>query len=424
MPAPEKPTPLKIFRKRLDAARKDRAFLKERQRRERDAQKQRKQWENTQKAREKELAPSVLDLPGVWLEKRRKAKRRQEEKRQYASLGADPQASPIPGGWLGKAARAWFAGITSDRERLWRRVAGALGAIAVLLLVCCLVIYFRFTPARPLVTVGNRVIQRREYQDDLDAAAGKSVLTNLVFSELIRQAAAKAGVTPTPAQIDARLAQIAQHGTPSPPGMSAAQIRDRMALTLALENLRVQGVPASDAEIEDFYRKNAGRFAQPARVESILVLTQSEFEAQAATSLLAKGKTAAEVAAQPDMHVDGENGFHLNFNALPVSKSQQIRLTALSMQIGQITTLPLGNFFLTIKCLHKDAANQPSLSQIREEVALMVKLSKAPSASAELARLYQTNPPKFDMQRYSAYFSDVEHADQSATDAAPKPAGP
>ena len=424
MPDPEKPSPLKALRKRLDAARKDRAFLKQRRQQEHNAQMQRKRWESQQKAREKELTPSVLDLPGVWLEKRRKAKRRQEEKRQYASLGADPQTPAIPGGRLGKAARAWFAGITADRERLWRRVAGAMGLIAALLLVCCLVIYNRFSPARPLVTVGNRVIQRREYQADLDAAAGKSVLTNLVFTELIRQAAAKASVTPTPAQIDARLAEIAQHGTPTPPGMNTAQIRDRLALTLALENLRVQGVSASDAEIVDFYRQHAAQLAQPARVQSILVLTRSEFEAQTATGLLAKGKTAAEVAAQPDMRVDGENGFHLNLNALSTSKSQQIRMTALSMQAGQITTLPVGNFFLTIKCLRKDAATQPPLSQIRDEVALMVKLSKAPSANAELARLYQANRPKFDIERYNAYFDDVEHADPSATDATPKPAGP
>ncbi len=421
MATSEKPSPLKVLRKRLDAARKDRAFLKERRRLQNASQMQRRLWENKQKSAERERSISqVLDLPGTWLEKRRAKKRRQEEKRQYAELGTGPQTPKTLPGRINQAARVRFAAMTANRERLWRRVAGALGVAAAALLVSNLVIYSRFTPTRPLVTIGNRVIQRREYQAELDDAAGKAVLTKIVYTELIRQAAAKAGVTPTPAQIDTRMEEMARHGTPLPEGMDPAQIRDSLGLRLALENLRVQGIPASDGEIADFYQKNAALLAQPGSVQSILALTPSEFEAQTATALLAKGATAPEMAAQPDMRVDGQNGFHLNMNAMPDAMRQKLRQTALAMQPGQITTMPLGNAFLTIKCLHKEAPDQPPLSQVREEIALMVKLNKAPSANAELARLYQANRPNFDMERYSAYFADVEHVNPSAPDAGPK----
>ena len=412
MPAPEKPSPFKAFRKKLDAARKDRAFLMQRRQQERTARLQRRRYENARKAAEKKLTTSLLDLPGVWLEKQRTQKRRLAEKRQYASLGAAPP--PLtPAARLGKAVRARLTRITQDRERLWRRLAGALGVVAIALLVCCVVIYSRYSPARPLVTIGNRVIQRREYQADLDAAAGKSVLTNLVFSELIRQAATKAGIMPTPAQIDARLAVIARRGMPLPASIDPAHLRERIGLTLALENLRVEGIAASDAEIEDFYRKNAAQLAQPAQVQTILVLTPTEFEAQTATGLLAKGATSHEVAAQPDMRVDGENGFHLNLNTLPDAQGQKVRDTALAMQAGQIMTLPLGNVFLTIKCIQKNPQVQPPLSEVRDQVALMVKLGKAPSESVELARLYQANRPKFDIERYNIYFDKLDHADLS-----------
>ena len=410
MPVPEKLGPFKALREKLNAARKDRAFLKERSRQQRVAQQQRRRWENAQKAAEKKHNFShLLDLPGVWLAKRRRRKILQEANRQYAQLGDAPPLTPVAR--MRKAVRTRLDRATADRERLWRRLAGAMGVVAAASLVCSLVIYFRFTPSRPLVTIGSRVIEKREYQNALDAAAGKPVLTDLVFSELIRQAAARAGLAPTPAQIDTRLSEIEQQGTPLPDGLDAAQIRVKVGLRLALENLRTQGISASDAEIADFYRKNAAQLTQPARVKNILVLTRSEFEAQAATDLLAKGRTAAEIAAQSDMRVAGENGFHLSLDNLPLPLRQKVRGTELALHPNQIATVPLGSVFLTIKCLHKDEASQPPLSQIRDKVAALVKLSKAPSANVELARLYQANRPRFDIERYNAYFNDVEQTD-------------
>ena len=423
MADPEKPSLRENFRQRLEAARKDRAFLLQRKQKERALQQERTLWEKEQKALEKKLTPSFLDLPGLWLERRRIQKLIQEADRQYAELGELPLPPKTLAGRMGRAARLWFAGITEDRERLWRRMAWTLGAAFALSVAANLALYYHYTPGRPLVTIGNRVIQKREYQADLEAAAGKSVLIKIVFTELIQQAAAKAGVTPTPAQVEARIADLERHGAPIAMGADKQQLRQSVGLTLALENLRIRGVPASDAEIEDFYRKNAAQLAQPARVKSILVVTPTEFEAQTATGLLAKGKTAAEMAAQPNMRVDGENGFHIDLNALPDALHQSILDQALAMRAGQITTLSLGGAFLTIKCLQRDAPDQPPLPEIRDQIARLIKLSKAPSADTEMALLYQANPPKFDVTRYAAYLNDVQHVDPSAPAAVSTPGG-
>ncbi len=389
--------------------------MRERKRQERAIEKERKQWENAQKAVERERSVSqFLDLPGVWLEKRRIQKMIQEADRQYAELGGLPQPPRTLAGRMIKSARLWLVREAEDRERLWRRIAGALGAAAAISFAANLALYYHFTPTRPLVTIGNRVIQKREYQADLEAAAGKPVLAKIIFTELIGQAAATAGVTPTPVQIEARLAEMERRGMPAAADTDKDHLRQNVSLALALENLRIRGVSASDAEIADFYRKNMAQIAQPARVQSILVLTGTEFEAQTAAGLLAKGRTAHEMAAQPDMRVDGENNFHLDLNSLPDQMHQTILGTALAMKPGQITTLPLGSGFLTIKCLRKDAPNQPPLSQIRDQIARMVKLEKAPSADDELATLYRGNRPKFDIQSYASYLSDLQHTDPTA----------
>jgi len=331
-----------------------------------------------------------------------------------------------------RAAKAWagfraysrqrFAGLLAfPREKRWRGAALLLGAVAAVSVVGNVLMYFRFTPARPLVTIGGKVIRNREYLAQLDNAAGRPVLTRLVFTELIRQAAAKAGVTPTGAQIDARLAEMKRRGQ-APANATSPEFRDGLALDLAVENLRVAGVTASDAEVADFYKKYAVQFAQPAQVESILVVTRSDYAAQTAAGLLAKGKSAPALAAQPDMQVDGEGGFHLDLSALPPAAHQSVVRTALAMRPGQITTLPLGNAFLTIKCLHSLPGAMPPLPQIRDQVARLVRLQKAPSASAEMALLYKANKPDFDMDRYAAYFAALDRADAPAPLAAPKTA--
>ena len=300
------------------------------------------------------------------------------------------------------------------RATLWRRIAVILAVITVAAVTGMTLMYFRFTPARPLVTIGNHVVHRSEYMAKVDEAAGRAVLTKIVYSELVRQAAAKTGAMPVPAQIDERITEMKRHGQEIPTGKALAEFRDNLALDLALENLRVAGVTVTDAELAQVYKNNKAQLTDPAQVQSILVVAPNIFASQTALTLLSKGKTAAEVAAVPDMHVDGENGYHVNLAALPPALHDKAVKTALNMQPGQITTLPVGTAFLVIKCLHKTPAYLPSLPEIKDKLMRAVQLQKAPSATEEMVKLYRANKPTFDMDRYGAYFSGIERAGQVA----------
>ncbi len=338
------------------------------------------------------------------------AQRAANARRKDARVTAGQRAAQFSTG-LQLSFRQRFARVLAvPREKRWRQAALLLGTVAAVSVAGNVLMYFRFTPARPLVTVGNHVIQDREYRALVDNAAGQPVLTRLVFSELIQQAAAKAGVTPTDAQMDARIAELQQQGQ-APAGTVSPDFRTNLALNLALENLRVAGIPASDAEVAAFYKEHPAVFAQPAQVNSILVVTQREYLAQTAASLLAKGKTPAQMAAEPDMKVDGQDGFHLDLAALPPATHQAVVSAALAMKPGQIKVLPVGDAFLSVKCLSSHSGSQPPLPQVRDRAVRLVKLQKAPTDSAELATLYRANTPRFDIDRYAAYFSGINNAD-------------
>ena len=309
---------------------------------------------------------------------------------------------------------------TTYKATLWRRIALLMGVITIASLAGMALMYFRFTPARPLVTVGNHVIQRREFQEKLERVAGQAVLTKIVFSDLVRQAAVKAGEMPTASQVDARLADMQRQGQTLPTGETLSTLREETSLDMAMENLRIAGITVTPAEIAQIYSRNKARLIEPAQVQSILVVAPSSFGAQNATSLLSQGKTAAQIAAVPEMHVDGENNFHINMNSLPAPLHKKIVQTALDMSSGQITSLPVGTGFLVIKCLKKTQAHLPSLPEIQEKLTRAVKLQRAPSTSVEMAKLYKANKPSFDMDRYAAYFSGIEHAEVTASAQTPK----
>ncbi len=267
--------------------------------------------------------------------------------------------------------------------------------------------------SRPLVTVGSQTISRGEYYADLESLVGKQVLNKLVYTALIRQAATKANLMPTDADVDARITDLQRR---SPQVAAQAQdpvigpaFREDLKTDLALENLRIQGVTVSDAETKVFYAINRALFTLPAQAQTTMVLSQTAGDAHSALLDLKEGMEPAVIAEKPGLRVAGVNGFNVNMDALPPAVRQQISQTVLVMRPGQIKTLPIPNppqtpFFLTFKVKSAVPASLPPLSQIKDQVVRAAKLQKAVTPQQELTTLYAANPPTFSDPRYQAFF--------------------
>ena len=288
-----------------------------------------------------------------------------------------------------------------------RRLTGLLAAALLVSLVGNLLLFFRFSPARPLVTVGRRVVPRGEYQAALDQAAGPSVLRGIVYGELVRQAAAQAGATPTPAEVEARLAQIARRDPRAEPAVSSDALRAELAAQMALENLRIKDVPVTEAQVQAYYQAHQKEFALPTQVRGTLVVSRSRRDADTAEALLRADLPPEAVAAHPGLHVAGVNGFRVNLGAAPPDVRGKVGSALLAVRAGEVATTQAGGWFWTFHAATRQAAALPTLAQSRAQVVRAVKLQKAPSEAAELAVLYHAHPPAFDMDRYAAYFADA-----------------
>lgn len=295
--------------------------------------------------------------------------------------------------------------------------ARVLAVVAVLSLIANVLAYYRYSSSRPLVTVGSDVITRKQYQDQLEHQAGQQVLSKMVFTDLVTQAATRDGVMPSPQEVEGRVQDIQRRA----PQLIApySQDRDRMAefrqdlrTALALENLRIKDVALTPADIAAYYARHKAEFILPQQVKTTTVVTKSAVDAATAEDLLRQHLPLDAIGRQPRLQVVGINGYNPNLDAIlsPVLK-KQISDFAQKARQEDIKTFRAGPYFLTFLVTKNSHAGIPPLSQIQDQVERAARLSQAPSEQEELERLYQGSPPRFqyDADKYAAYFSGYQN---------------
>ena len=288
-----------------------------------------------------------------------------------------------------------------------------LSVILALSLVTNILLYFRYSSSRPLVTVGSDVITKKQFQDQLEHDDGQPILTKLVFTALVSQAAARAGVMPTPADVDDRIKTIARQAPQvlSPYAQDTgkmAQFRQELTTSMALENLRIQDVALSPAQIADFYARHKVAFGLPQQTLTTTVVTQSAVDAATAADLLRQNDPPDVIGRQPRLRVVGIGGYYPDLQILPAALRQQTTDWTQSARMGAVKTFQAGPYFLTFRVTGKRPSVIPPLSQVRGEVERAARLEIAPSEPEELARLYQSAKPSFNSDKYAAYFTSVE----------------
>jgi foldase protein PrsA len=255
---------------------------------------------------------------------------------------------------------------------------------------------------QPLVTVGTQKIS-------LNAAVNKDALRKMVFTSLVRQAAVKAGVMPTERDVDVRIHELSGRQPALAQQAANPSVRADLKTDLALENLRIQNVTVSEAQIAAFYNSNKSLFTLPSQVQTTMVVSQNRADTGHAEMMLKQNQSPQAIAAKPGLHVAGLNGYRFNMGTLSAGMREKIGKTVLAMKQGQVATVPVsGGSFLTFKVKSAHGNELSPLSQVKDQVSRQLRLLKAVSAQVELARLYQANPPHFSDPKIKAYFSDIE----------------
>lgn len=291
-----------------------------------------------------------------------------------------------------------------------------VGIISVLLAVSIaanVLLYLRWSTSRPLVTVGSAVITKKQFQDQMEHEEGRPILTKLVFTSLVTQAAAKDGVTPTDADIDGRIEAL-QRQSPQviapyvSDAVKMAQFRQDLGTEMALENLRIHDVALSPLQITEYYNRHKTNFALPEQTMTTTVVTPNAIDAATAATLLRQNTPPDVIGRQSRLRVVGIGGYRPDMQSLPAAFKQQTNDWAAHAGVGTVSTFQAGRFYLTFRVTKRLPAAVPPLAEIRGLVERAARLAAAPTQSEELARLYQNAKPSFNSEKYAGYFAALD----------------
>lgn len=290
------------------------------------------------------------------------------------------------------------------------RVLAVIAAVSVIVNV---LLFFRYSSSRPIVTVGSTAVTKKQFQDQMEHDDGQAVLTKLVFAALVTQAATHAGVLPTDADVEDRMQGLARQSPQvlapySRDPVKMAQFRQDLSTNMALENLRIQDVALSPAQIAGYYAQHRAEFALPQQTLTTTVVTQNAVDAATAADLMRQGDPPDVIGRQPRLRVVGVGGYNPDLGTLPTPVKQQASDWAQAAKVGAVKSFQAGAYFLTFRVSQRRPGVVPPFEQVRGEVERAARLALAPSQPEELARLYRSAKPSFNSDKYAAYFAGVE----------------
>jgi len=138
-------------------------------------------------------------------------------------------------------------------------------------------------------------------------------------------------------------------------------------------------------------------------------------DAATAATLLKSNTPVDVIARQPRIHVNGVSGYIVHLDALDRDTYRKVGQSIFSLRAGDVKVVPIRlqekPLYLVFRVQNSDTAQVLPLAQVKDRAARLVRLAKATSPRIELVRLYQSNPPKFDSDRYASYFSEIQSVD-------------
>lgn len=298
-------------------------------------------------------------------------------------------------------------------------LAGLFGTGLAVSLAANALLYQRYSSSRPVLTMeAGGAITRKEFKDNLEYFYGKQVMQKMVFTRLVEDAAKKAGVTVTDADVEARLKEMERirpgdvQAARSDPGKFEL-FKNDLKTEVALERLRVKDVEVSGKEARAFYERNKARFVNPTRVQTVSVVSGNRVDASTAEELLRQGTAPDIIARQPRLQVVGVRGYLPDMTSLPPQRAIAMQKAMTSTPPGGVRTVDLGGAFLSFRVKKADRTGVMPFEQVKGQAEHLARLEKAPPAAETLAKLYHRAGVTFEMNQYAAYFNDVPKVSES-----------
>lgn len=256
---------------------------------------------------------------------------------------------------------------------------------------------------RPIVVINGEKITRSRFLAELEATQGAGVLRRMIQEKLVLQAAQKQGLMPTPAQVQAELTRLRQAEPDLDrqlrlSGKTEADMENDIRGRLAAANLMAAGVKLPDADVKKLWAAHQQQFNRPEARKVSMILAKTADVGDKARRSLAAGASAEFVAQNPGMALPGGQSVILLYpRQLPPVLAKQV----FAMKPGDVSpVLSLGRYFTVIKVLEKIPAEHKSFDEVKDRLALVLKLQKGQTEPEMIQTLQKEAKIEFKSDRY------------------------
>jgi foldase protein PrsA len=256
---------------------------------------------------------------------------------------------------------------------------------------------------RPIVVINGEKITRSRFLAELEEAQGANVLRRMIQEKLVLQQAAKKGVLPTPAQIQAEIAELRQSDPDMERqlrlnGKTDADLEHDIQGRLAAARLIAADVKLSDREMKQLWAANQKKFNRPEGRKIAMILAKTSDIAEKARRSMAAGADAEFASQNAGMALPGGRSQIIAYRGqLPPRLEQQV----FAMKTGEVSpVLSLGKMFAVVKILDQVPAHQKSFDEVKDRLALAVKVRKGKSQPELIQSLQKEAKIEIKSDRY------------------------
>lgn len=241
-----------------------------------------------------------------------------------------------------------------------------------------------------VVSVNGDLIMKDGFMHRMETQIGQQTLRSLIQEQLQMQFAKKQGADVTDDEVKARLDHIVQNPTLmaslSQRGETQQDIMIDIRVHLAQQKTLAQGVTVSDAEVQDYYRRqsdpsNIGAdFYHPGSADIQAIITRSQDKIREANQNLQRGVLFETVAQRFSEDPSGKQGGRfprIVLGRTALSKIPNFDATLNKIPVGSVYgPVQLAGSWWLIQCNERTPATTEPFDKVRSECELGARAEK------------------------------------------------
>lgn len=309
-----------------------------------------------------------------------------------------------------------------------------MGLVVVCLVVSVIgnfLLYNKAQRNRTQMQIGDYVVTQKLLHDWLWERHGIETQIEVAKYELVMQAAKRANLSPDPKEVEEYLKDLTEQ-VPAKAAEFASQpwkkaiARREQEYKIALANLMTRDVQATDADLQDFFQRNPGRWDLPDKLHLRVIECADRATADKAVTLMQQqisDMTLIQQQLDPKgqvARIAGVDGTMVV--AKPTGKPAQSAMInqMAAMKPNEVRVFPGQSRFLVVKMVKIEPGKQVNLEEVKAKVARDFKLTRATPMQEVLRKLWDenqdkivTDPPTLKYTMKAMIFNDISALEEA-----------